>query len=136
MRVCHKRERNIWTNLDFLWYFDVTINHRYSPFRIVSNSHYLWKSGTLVGSIVNCYNKFILGYNWWQPNIVTRNKVAKLMTALTVRRILNNRTSYNRTWRQPNKKISSPTAFVKQSWAAYTLTFLTIFRFFFCAIDL
>jgi hypothetical protein len=35
----------------------------YIPFTIVSNSDYLWKSDILVGSIVICHDKSILGYN-------------------------------------------------------------------------
>jgi hypothetical protein len=35
----------------------------YKPFTIISNSDYLWKSDILVGNIVICLNKSILGYN-------------------------------------------------------------------------
>jgi hypothetical protein len=37
--------------------------HYYTAFTIVSNSDYLRKSDILVGSIVICHNKYILGYN-------------------------------------------------------------------------
>jgi hypothetical protein len=38
------------------------LNQTYLPFTIVSNSDYLWKSDILVGSIVICHDKSILGY--------------------------------------------------------------------------
>jgi hypothetical protein len=45
----------------------------YKPFTIISNSDYLIKSDILVGSIVICLNKSILGYNSTEhcPQVVT-----------------------------------------------------------------
>jgi hypothetical protein len=98
-------------NLPWVFYFT---EHNYYPFTIVSNSDCLWKSDILVGNIVIWHNTSILDYNW-----ITLNQLGNWQQD---EYLFNKETSYDRTWRQSNKKISWPPACLKQSWTAYIYT--------------